>query len=144
MLSNVNTEKVCSSRKNTELSLFFLPAVYLGVTNLSVYQVRMTSLCAQWQPHRHASAYRVLIESLLSEYAYSSMICGNIRRSFHCFVYTHYSTYPTHTVCYRCQGESSNCWFVGVQPGTFVVFILFFLSIYILLLKGKISHYFNF
>uniref|UniRef100_A0A8C4IJS7 Collagen alpha-1(XIV) chain n=1 Tax=Dicentrarchus labrax TaxID=13489 RepID=A0A8C4IJS7_DICLA len=40
--------------------------LYLGVTNLSAYQVRMNGLCTQWQPHRHASAYRVVIESLLS------------------------------------------------------------------------------
>ncbi len=86
----------------TELSVSFLPAVYLGVTNLSVYQVRMTSLCAQWQPHRHASAYRVAIESLLSEYTYSSTVCSNLRCSFHCFVYNHYSTCPNHTGCYRC------------------------------------------
>ncbi|KAF0024141.1 hypothetical protein F2P81_022943 [Scophthalmus maximus] len=37
----------------------------LAVTGLSSYQVRMTGLCAQWQPHRHASAYRVMMESLL-------------------------------------------------------------------------------
>lgn len=47
--------------------LHFLPAVNLGVTNLSAYQARMTSVCAQWQPQRHASAYRVVIESPLSE-----------------------------------------------------------------------------
>lgn len=46
--------------------------MYLGVTNLSAYQVRMTGLCAQWQPQRHASAYRVVVESLLSEYTPSS------------------------------------------------------------------------
>lgn len=50
------------------------PAVYLGVTNLSTYQVRMTGLCAQWQPQRHASAYRVVVESLLSEYTTTSAV----------------------------------------------------------------------
>lgn len=45
----------------------FLHPVFLGVSNLTPYQVRMTSLCAQWQPQRHASTYRLLIESLLSE-----------------------------------------------------------------------------
>lgn len=44
-----------------------LPPVFLGVSNLTPYQVRTTSLCAQWQPQRHASTYRLLIESLLSE-----------------------------------------------------------------------------
>uniref|UniRef100_A0A8C7X7P0 Collagen type XIV alpha 1 chain n=1 Tax=Oryzias sinensis TaxID=183150 RepID=A0A8C7X7P0_9TELE len=38
--------------------------LYLGVTNLSTYQVRMTSVCAQWQTHRHASAYRAVIQPL--------------------------------------------------------------------------------
>lgn len=41
--------------------------VYLGVTNLNTYQVRMNSMCAQWSAHRHATLYRVVIESLLSE-----------------------------------------------------------------------------
>ncbi|KAJ8395287.1 hypothetical protein AAFF_G00034890 [Aldrovandia affinis] len=40
--------------------------LYLGVTNLNTYQVRMTSLCAQWQPHRHATLYRAVIESVLN------------------------------------------------------------------------------
>lgn len=59
-----------------------LPAVYLGVTNLNTYQVRMTSLCTQWQPHRHASAYRVIIESLLSEYTVSiTLYCTGVTLS---------------------------------------------------------------
>uniref|UniRef100_A0A8C7X7K8 Collagen type XIV alpha 1 chain n=1 Tax=Oryzias sinensis TaxID=183150 RepID=A0A8C7X7K8_9TELE len=41
--------------------------LYLGVTNLSTYQVRMTSVCAQWQTHRHASAYRAVIQPLLGD-----------------------------------------------------------------------------
>ena len=59
------------------------PAVYLGVTNLNTYQMRMSSFCAQWQPHRHAQAYRVVIESLLSEYTLIS-------------VYALFSTHHTH------------------------------------------------
>ncbi|XP_070604343.1 collagen alpha-1(XIV) chain isoform X1 [Erythrolamprus reginae] len=38
--------------------------LYLGVTNLGAYQTRMTSLCAQWQPHRHVTSYRIVIESV--------------------------------------------------------------------------------
>ncbi|TRY54520.1 hypothetical protein DNTS_033389 [Danionella cerebrum] len=38
--------------------------LFLGVKNLSVYQVQSSSMCAQWQPHRQASGYRVTIESL--------------------------------------------------------------------------------
>lgn len=37
------------------------------MTDLDAYQVRMTSLCAQWQLHRHATAYRVVLESLVGK-----------------------------------------------------------------------------
>lgn len=47
----------------------------LGVTNLDSYQVRMTSLCAQWQLHRHATAYRVVIESLEGKLL-NNLICS--------------------------------------------------------------------
>ncbi|XP_027142360.1 collagen alpha-1(XIV) chain isoform X2 [Larimichthys crocea] len=57
--------------------------LYLGVTNLSVYQVRMTSLCSQWQPHRHASNYRVVIESLLNGQKQETKLGGGANR--HCF-----------------------------------------------------------
>uniref|UniRef100_A0A4W6BTA5 Collagen type XIV alpha 1 chain n=1 Tax=Lates calcarifer TaxID=8187 RepID=A0A4W6BTA5_LATCA len=57
--------------------------LYLGVTNLSTYQVRMTGLCAQWQPHRHASAYRVHIESLLNGQKQETKLSGGTSR--HCF-----------------------------------------------------------
>ncbi|XP_046874496.1 collagen alpha-1(XIV) chain-like isoform X4 [Hypomesus transpacificus] len=55
----------------------------LGVTNLSVYQVRMTSMCAQWQPHRHATLYRVVIESLLNGQKQEKTLGGGANR--HCF-----------------------------------------------------------
>lgn len=45
-----------------------LPPVFLGVSNLTPYQVRVSSLCAQWQPQRHASTYRLLIQALPSEW----------------------------------------------------------------------------
>ncbi|KAM7384842.1 hypothetical protein PAMA_011955 [Pampus argenteus] len=57
--------------------------LYLGVTQLSLYQVRMTSMCAQWLPHRHASAYRVLIESLLNGQKQETKLSGGANR--HCF-----------------------------------------------------------
>lgn len=69
------------------LLLSVLPAVYLGVTNLSAYQVRMTGLCTQWQPQRHAAAYRVVVESLLSEYTntllYRSHMTSVLQRVLH-------------------------------------------------------------
>uniref|UniRef100_A0A8D0D6G1 Collagen type XIV alpha 1 chain n=1 Tax=Sander lucioperca TaxID=283035 RepID=A0A8D0D6G1_SANLU len=57
--------------------------LYLGVTNLSAYQVRMNSFCAQWQPHRHANAYRVTIESLLNGQKQETKLSGGANR--HCF-----------------------------------------------------------
>ncbi|KAM6974892.1 LOW QUALITY PROTEIN: collagen alpha-1(XIV) chain [Tautogolabrus adspersus] len=57
--------------------------LYLGVTNLSTYQVRMASMCAQWQPHQHASSYRVLIESLLNGQKQETKLSGGTNR--HCF-----------------------------------------------------------
>ncbi|XP_062266177.1 collagen alpha-1(XIV) chain isoform X1 [Platichthys flesus] len=55
----------------------------LRVTSLSAYQVRMTGVCAQWQPHRHASAYRVGIESLLNGQKQETKLSGGASR--HCF-----------------------------------------------------------
>ncbi|KAF3706985.1 Collagen alpha-1(XIV) chain Undulin Precursor [Channa argus] len=57
--------------------------LYLGVTNLNTYQVRMNSLCAQWQPHRHASTYRVVIESLINGQKQDTTLGGGSSR--HCF-----------------------------------------------------------
>nr|XP_046274514.1 collagen alpha-1(XIV) chain isoform X1 [Scatophagus argus] len=57
--------------------------LYLGVTNLSSYQVRMTGLCTQWQPHRHASAYRLVLESLLNGHKQETKLSGGANR--HCF-----------------------------------------------------------
>ncbi|XP_075271744.1 collagen alpha-1(XIV) chain isoform X5 [Opisthocomus hoazin] len=57
--------------------------LYLGVTNLDSYQVRMTSLCAQWQLHRHATAYRVVIESLVDGKKQEVNLGGGTSR--HCF-----------------------------------------------------------
>ncbi|XP_053303267.1 collagen alpha-1(XIV) chain [Pleuronectes platessa] len=55
----------------------------LRVTGLSAYQVRMMGLCVQWQPHRHASAYRVGIESLLNGQKQETKLSGGASR--HCF-----------------------------------------------------------
>ncbi|XP_062856462.1 collagen alpha-1(XIV) chain [Trichomycterus rosablanca] len=57
--------------------------LYLGVTNLSTYQVRMNSMCAQWQPHPHANQYRVNIESLLNGQKQEVRFDGSSTR--HCF-----------------------------------------------------------
>ncbi|XP_031696506.1 collagen alpha-1(XIV) chain-like, partial [Anarrhichthys ocellatus] len=43
----------------------------------------MNSICAQWQPHRHASSYRVLMESLLNGQKQETKLSGGANR--HCF-----------------------------------------------------------
>ncbi|KAF7702424.1 hypothetical protein HF521_001707 [Silurus meridionalis] len=57
--------------------------LYLGVTNLNTYQVRMNSMCTQWQPHSHATQYRVSIESLLNGQKQEVRLDGSETR--HCF-----------------------------------------------------------
>uniref|UniRef100_A0AAY4DX04 Collagen, type XIV, alpha 1b n=1 Tax=Denticeps clupeoides TaxID=299321 RepID=A0AAY4DX04_9TELE len=57
--------------------------LYLGVSNLNTYQVRTTSMCSQWQPHRHAKLYRVEIESLLNGQKQDVKLGGGASR--HCF-----------------------------------------------------------
>ncbi|XP_060771295.1 collagen alpha-1(XIV) chain isoform X2 [Neoarius graeffei] len=57
--------------------------LYLGVTNLNTYQVRVNSMCAQWQPHPHATQYRVFIESLLNSQKQEVRLDGSADR--HCF-----------------------------------------------------------
>uniref|UniRef100_A0A8C7KJB8 Collagen type XIV alpha 1 chain n=1 Tax=Oncorhynchus kisutch TaxID=8019 RepID=A0A8C7KJB8_ONCKI len=57
--------------------------LYLGVTNLNTYQVRMNSMCAQWSSHRHATLYRVVIESLLNGHKQEARLGGGATR--HCF-----------------------------------------------------------
>lgn len=60
-----------------QLCFHFIP-VFLGVTNLQAKHVEMTSLCAHWQVHRHATAYRVVIESLQGKYNPSLMFLSSI------------------------------------------------------------------
>ncbi|XP_016896657.1 collagen alpha-1(XIV) chain isoform X2 [Cynoglossus semilaevis] len=55
----------------------------LAVSNLSVSQQRTTSLCAQWQPHPHANAYRLTLESLLNGHRQEVSVSGRTNR--HCF-----------------------------------------------------------
>ncbi|KAM3596124.1 uncharacterized protein V6R79_008541 [Siganus canaliculatus] len=57
--------------------------LHLAVSNLSFYQVRMNSVCAQWQLQRHAAAYRVVLESLLNGQKQEVKLSGGTGR--HCF-----------------------------------------------------------
>ncbi|XP_029447814.1 LOW QUALITY PROTEIN: collagen alpha-1(XIV) chain [Rhinatrema bivittatum] len=57
--------------------------LYLAVTNLDAYQVRMTSMCVQWQLQRHATAYRILLEPLLDGKKNEVLLDGGMSR--HCF-----------------------------------------------------------
>lgn len=62
----------------TQFRFYFL-IVFLGVTNLRADQIQMTSLCAQWQMHHHATAYRVVIESVQGECHSSHQFLSSIR-----------------------------------------------------------------
>ncbi|KTG31096.1 hypothetical protein cypCar_00004719, partial [Cyprinus carpio] len=57
--------------------------LFLGVNSLSTYQVLSSSMCAQWQPHRHATVYRVVIESLLNGQKQEVRVGGGASRE--CF-----------------------------------------------------------
>ncbi|KAL1259248.1 hypothetical protein QQF64_009825, partial [Cirrhinus molitorella] len=57
--------------------------LFLGVNNLSTYQVLSSSMCAQWQPHHHATLYRVVIESLLNGQKQEVRVGGGTSRQ--CF-----------------------------------------------------------
>ncbi|XP_061680396.1 collagen alpha-1(XIV) chain-like [Syngnathoides biaculeatus] len=55
----------------------------LAVGDLSVYQQRTNGMCAQWQPLRHAGAYRVVIESANSGHVEEAKLSAGSSR--HCF-----------------------------------------------------------
>ncbi|XP_039520069.1 collagen alpha-1(XIV) chain isoform X2 [Pimephales promelas] len=57
--------------------------LYLGVSNLSTYQVRTTSMCVQWQPHPHATLYRLTLQSQLNGEKQEVRLSGSASR--HCF-----------------------------------------------------------
>uniref|UniRef100_A0A8C4N009 Collagen alpha-1(XIV) chain n=1 Tax=Equus asinus asinus TaxID=83772 RepID=A0A8C4N009_EQUAS len=57
--------------------------LFLGVTNLQADQIQMTSLCARWQVQRHATAYRVVIESVQDTKKQETIVGGGTTR--HCF-----------------------------------------------------------
>ncbi|KAM9307563.1 collagen alpha-1(XIV) chain [Gastrophryne carolinensis] len=57
--------------------------LYLGVTNLAAYQVKMTSICSQWQLQRHATSYRIIIESLHDGSKQEAQLSSGTSR--HCF-----------------------------------------------------------
>ncbi|XP_061633704.1 collagen alpha-1(XIV) chain isoform X1 [Phyllopteryx taeniolatus] len=58
--------------------------LFLGVSDLTVSQVRHNSMCAQWQPHLHATYYRVSIQSTLnSQRQEVSQGGGASRQCFH-------------------------------------------------------------
>ncbi|KAK6290981.1 hypothetical protein J4Q44_G00386180, partial [Coregonus suidteri] len=95
---DVNTMLILNLQSDTEYSVKVIASyttgssqplqgtaktLYLGVTNLNTYQVMMSSLCAQWQPHRQANLYRVVIESLLNGQKQEVSVGGSASRQ--CF-----------------------------------------------------------
>ncbi|XP_054636635.1 collagen alpha-1(XIV) chain isoform X3 [Dunckerocampus dactyliophorus] len=57
--------------------------LFLGVSGLTVYQVRPNSMCVQWQPHLHATLYRVSIQSTLNSQRQEVSLGGGASRQ--CF-----------------------------------------------------------
>ncbi|KAF6098965.1 collagen type XIV alpha 1 chain [Phyllostomus discolor] len=57
--------------------------LFLGVTDLQADQIQMTSMCAHWQVQRHATAYRIVIESVQDAKKQESTVGGGTSR--HCF-----------------------------------------------------------
>ncbi|XP_077382117.1 collagen alpha-1(XIV) chain isoform X2 [Festucalex cinctus] len=63
--------------------------LFLGVSDLTVYQVRHNSMCAQWQPHLHATYYRISIQSTLNSQRQEVSLGGGASRQ--CF----YDLFPS-------------------------------------------------
>ncbi|XP_053571296.1 collagen alpha-1(XIV) chain isoform X1 [Bombina bombina] len=95
---DVNTMLIVNLFSGTEYSLKVLASystgfsdaltgsgktLFLGVTNLNAYQIRMTSICSQWQLQRHATAYKITIESLTDGSKQDALLSGS--QSRHCF-----------------------------------------------------------
>ncbi|XP_073535930.1 collagen alpha-1(XIV) chain isoform X1 [Phyllobates terribilis] len=95
---DVNTMLILNLHSGTEYNLKVLASystgfseplngvgktLYLGVTNLYAYQIKMTSICSQWQQQRHATSYRVIIESLRDGSKQEANLAGGTSR--HCF-----------------------------------------------------------
>ncbi|XP_066434556.1 collagen alpha-1(XIV) chain isoform X2 [Eleutherodactylus coqui] len=57
--------------------------LYLGVMNLVAYEIQMTTICSQWQQQRHATSYRIIIESLKDGSKQEANLAGGTSR--HCF-----------------------------------------------------------
>ncbi|KAM3614957.1 uncharacterized protein V6R79_021344 [Siganus canaliculatus] len=57
--------------------------MFLGISGLSTYQVRPTSMCIQWQPLLQATAYRVSIQSPLNGQKQEVTLAGGASRQ--CF-----------------------------------------------------------
>ncbi|KAM8841502.1 collagen alpha-1(XIV) chain isoform 2-T2 [Spinachia spinachia] len=57
--------------------------LHLGVSGLNAYQVTVSGVCAQWQPQRHASSYRLLMESLHNGHKQETKLSGGANQ--HCF-----------------------------------------------------------
>ncbi|KAM9806954.1 collagen alpha-1(XIV) chain isoform 1-T1 [Syngnathus typhle] len=63
--------------------------LFLGVSDLTVYQVRHNSMCVQWQPHLHATYYRISIQSTLNSQRQEVSLEGGASRQ--CF----YDLFPS-------------------------------------------------
>ncbi|XP_052439346.1 collagen alpha-1(XIV) chain-like isoform X2 [Carassius gibelio] len=57
--------------------------LYLGVSDLSTFQVQTSSMCVQWQPHQHANLYRLILQSSLNGEKQEVKLSDSTSR--HCF-----------------------------------------------------------
>ncbi|KAM7382659.1 hypothetical protein PAMP_002381 [Pampus punctatissimus] len=67
----------------SEPQLVNAKTLFLGVSDLSPYQVRPNSMCVQWQPFLHATLYRVSIQSTLNSQRQEVSLGGGASRQ--CF-----------------------------------------------------------
>ncbi|XP_048406558.2 collagen alpha-1(XIV) chain-like [Stegostoma tigrinum] len=76
--------------------------LYLNVTDLSTYQVQLTSMCAKWEGHPQSSTFRIVLESMEDGETQESTLHAGI--DSHCFRLLFPNTQYKITVFTRLQG----------------------------------------
>ncbi|KAG7235269.1 hypothetical protein INR49_002875 [Caranx melampygus] len=91
----------------SEPQLVNAKTLFLGVTGLSTYQVRSNSLCVQFQPLRHATLYRVSIQSTLNGQRQEvSLGGGSSRQCFYDLTPSSQYEISVHTQMQELEGAS--------------------------------------
>jgi hypothetical protein len=94
---------------------FCFVTVFLGVTDLQANQVEMTSLCARWQIHRHATAYRIVLESLQGKYnfvkySHACVCADHLGKSYLHAQKMHVEAYPSMLCIHKLLNNAICCW----------------------------------